>query len=338
MNDCEVKNIHMKAKQHFDNKILIFDRPIWYNRYFYKKYIKLIIEDLYLKFLFWRHPMIITPKKYKLSICGIFKNEAPYMKEWIEYHLLQGFEHFYLYNNNSDDNYQEILEPYIKKGIVTFMDWPKVPGQTDAYIYWYEHYRHETNWVAFLDFDEFFCPRYENSTVAWLDKHSKYPLILIYWRFFCTSGVLEHDDKKLVIEQYDKCYDRLINVGKLLYNTDYDIEQFYLGFWHVCSVKYKNHVIPPINSFGYFVKYDIHRYGNGAHDIQLNHYWSRSYNSYLAKHKRGSACQDGGKSWKTFSKLREFELRNNSSDHIINRFILETKLKVLGLYPKEQNK
>jgi hypothetical protein len=31
-----------------------------------------------------------------LAITAIFQNEAPYLKEWIEFHLLMGAEHFYL--------------------------------------------------------------------------------------------------------------------------------------------------------------------------------------------------------------------------------------------------
>ena len=40
-------------------------------------------------------------KDYKVSLCTIFKNEAPYLKEWIEFNHLIGVEHFFLYNNNS---------------------------------------------------------------------------------------------------------------------------------------------------------------------------------------------------------------------------------------------
>ena len=54
--------------------------------------------------------------RYKTAICLIFKDEAPFLQEWIEYHHLIGIEHFYLYNNNSTDNYEEVLKPYIDKG------------------------------------------------------------------------------------------------------------------------------------------------------------------------------------------------------------------------------
>ena len=43
--------------------------------------------------------------KYSVSLCLIFKNEAPFLKEWLDYHLTVGVDHFYLYNNNSDDDF-----------------------------------------------------------------------------------------------------------------------------------------------------------------------------------------------------------------------------------------
>jgi len=37
-----------------------------------------------------------TPPRYYLTICAIAKNEAPYFKEWIEWHKNLGVEKFYI--------------------------------------------------------------------------------------------------------------------------------------------------------------------------------------------------------------------------------------------------
>jgi hypothetical protein len=51
------------------------------------------------------------PKKYNLSIMAIFKNEQDYMEEWLNHHIKEGIEHFYLYSNDEQmKNY-----PYLKK-------------------------------------------------------------------------------------------------------------------------------------------------------------------------------------------------------------------------------
>src|SRR5579883_479648 len=69
-------------------------------------------------------------KKYNLSIVAIFRNEKPYLREWIEYHRLVGVDHFYLYNNKSSDGSLEVLSPFIARGIVTLIDWPDTLEET----------------------------------------------------------------------------------------------------------------------------------------------------------------------------------------------------------------
>lgn len=49
------------------------------------------------------------------------RNEAPYLREWIEYHRMIGFEAFLLMNDNSTDDTQCILEAYSEEGIVIRM-------------------------------------------------------------------------------------------------------------------------------------------------------------------------------------------------------------------------
>ena len=56
---------------------------------------------------------------YNLAVVAILKNEGHYLKEWLDYHLLAGVDHFYLYDNDSSDNYDEIIAPYVKAGLVT---------------------------------------------------------------------------------------------------------------------------------------------------------------------------------------------------------------------------
>lgn len=61
-----------------------------------------------------------TQPKYYLAICAISKDEGPYLKEWVEWHLKQGVEKFYIYDNESTDCTKEILAPYIDNGIVEY--------------------------------------------------------------------------------------------------------------------------------------------------------------------------------------------------------------------------
>lgn len=57
-----------------------------------------------------------TSYSQEIAIVAIAKNEGLYLKEWIEYHLLVGIKKIYFYDNESEDNTKDILEPYIVGG------------------------------------------------------------------------------------------------------------------------------------------------------------------------------------------------------------------------------
>lgn len=96
--------------------------------------------------------------KYRVSIAAIIKNEGPYLNEWIDYHLAAGFDHFYLFDNESADETETILSPYVSKDVVTKIPFPGRGVQLAAYNYACERFGSETALMAFIDADEFFVP------------------------------------------------------------------------------------------------------------------------------------------------------------------------------------
>lgn len=264
--------------------------------------------------------------RYRLSLVLIFKDEAPYLEEWIEYHLMLGVEHFYLYQNNSTDNYQEVLKPYIKNEKLTLIDWPEYPGQYSAYLDWYRTYRNETQWVAFIDTDEFLCPIKDVSMLETLKRYDKYPVVLIYWKLFGTSGLMSHDFRKTVIEQYICCRPKLYTEGKILYNTQYDVAGDFISM-HGMNVRWHSIQIPPINSFGKFVIWNFHRVNRKKNAvIQLNHYWSKAFECWVEKYKKGSI--EKGTNWKDYHFFEKLEMECTDCDYTIYRFLSKLKLRM----------
>lgn len=147
-----------------------------------------------------------------LSVCAIFKDEAPYFKEWIEYHKMLGVQHFRLYNNDSTDNYLQVLEPYILQGDVTLIDWPsdltklgpneewvwstQWPALSDAV----SHFTGVSKWLAIIDVDEFIVPTDKENIVSFLEDYERFAGVLINWQNFGTSGIWELPAGKLMIE------------------------------------------------------------------------------------------------------------------------------------------
>jgi hypothetical protein len=95
---------------------------------------------------------------YKLSVCALFKNESHCIKEWIEHYLFHGADHFYLLDDESNDDYQTIIETYLNSGIITLIkiSWDRYLGrQKDIYNHYMLPLLHETQWLLMCDLDEF---------------------------------------------------------------------------------------------------------------------------------------------------------------------------------------
>jgi hypothetical protein len=139
-----------------------------------------------------------------MSIGAIFQNEAPFLKEWIEYHKLIGVEHFYLYNNNSTDEYLDVLVPYIQDGVVELTEWPDrdFPAcQLRACSDMIKRARENSTWLAIIDSDEFIVLVHGNSISDFLEGYKKYAGVGINWQLFGTSNIADFSEDMLQMEQ-----------------------------------------------------------------------------------------------------------------------------------------
>ncbi len=320
------------------NDVFVYDKLLpWYLR----RIVSFIIYffDIYWYFLLFvaRLTTKSSHKQYHSSICAIFKDEGLIMKEWIEYHKILGIEHIYLYNNNSTDESLSILLPYIQDNYVTLIDWPvPTPAQVLAYQHFRDFYWEETEWVAFIDLDEFICPKYVLDISDWLDQYKNYPCVTMYWRMFGSSGLIAHDTSKLCIEQYTICWDRYNEIGKPFFNTRFKAQKASLKNIHelpaVVNILGHNFIIPPINEFRFFCRYRSNRVGFKSmkdFSLQLNHYATKSYNEYfITRRKRGDVNGFANNtSVKSYLYTQQFSI---VEDKTIFRFIPFLKVNING--------
>jgi Glycosyltransferase family 92 len=141
-----------------------------------------------------------------LSICAIFKDEAPYLPEWIEFHRLVGVERFFLYDNLSADGSREVLEPWVRAGVVSISDC-SIPlgqgGQGWAYADALERARGRTRWLAFIDLDEFLFSPGPTPLPDLLREYEEHPGVVVNWQVYGSSG-LTAKPEGLVIESFVK--------------------------------------------------------------------------------------------------------------------------------------
>jgi hypothetical protein len=126
-----------------------------------------------------------------LAVCAIFRDEAPYLAEWIAFHRLVGVEHFFLYDNGSTDHPERVLGPYVAAGCVSLRPWP-VPFHLGAARMAYEdcleRVRGQVRWLACIDIDEFlFSPR-EWTLTAVLRAYEEFPGVVVRWQVYGSSG------------------------------------------------------------------------------------------------------------------------------------------------------
>src|SRR3990172_6084476 len=67
-------------------------------------------------------------KKHYLVFATNFKNENSYLAEWLNYHIIAGVDHFYLYDQDGGEEARKILEPYEKASLVTRHAWTHYDG------------------------------------------------------------------------------------------------------------------------------------------------------------------------------------------------------------------
>jgi len=319
-----------------ENRFFIFDRPLNRNFKFYIKRSLLPLLDYMYYFLLYISRKKYIKKTHYSSICSIFKDEAHNLKEWLEFHKIAGIEHFYLYNNFSSDNYLDVLKPYLDIGLVTLIDWPFEKGQMTAYKHCFENYKDKNNWICFLDLDEFIVPISSQCVGSWLKEMESFSCVLVYWKMFGTSGLVEGDDTKLTIEQYTVSWDKLVNIGKVFWNTSYEIADY--SSMHIIPASVNvfgiKISIPPVNQFKKFIKFDIHRFvdkKDNKPDIQINHYWSKSYKDIvIKKFKRGDAFFGEEAPTRNLDSFMYHEYKNISTDYKIFKYLIELK-SALGL-------
>jgi glycosyl transferase family 92 len=147
---------------------------------------------------------MMTVVRNYLNVCAIYRNEAPHLREWIEFHRMVGAERFFLYDNGSTDEHWDVLAPYLEDGIVAVHDWPsRERPQEPAFDDCLQRHGPESRWIAFIDLDEYlFSPTLEPLTEI-LQEYERHPGVVASWVMFGTSG---HETKPpgLTIENFDR--------------------------------------------------------------------------------------------------------------------------------------
>lgn len=219
-----------------------------------------------------------------LSLLAIVRNEEDYIKEFIRFYRVNGVEHFYFYDNDSEIPLEEVLSDF--KDICTITRIPGPRQQVIAYNHFVKNFADETEWVAVFDVDEYILPKQHPTLRDFVrDKANTADCIGINWVVFGNGRHISKPADGGVIENY------LYSQGSQHKNVKCVVRAKAIR-------KFKHPHFPVLK---WFRKY-VNAAGNpmsGAenteettHIIQLNHYFTKSLEEFEIK--LGSRRPDTG--------------------------------------------
>jgi len=261
-------------------------------------------------------------KKVYISIVAIFKDE-PDITEWINYHLRIGVERFYLYDNESIEDYEKILEPYIKNGIVIYIRITGKCQQRPAYRDAIYRYKNETEWMAIIDLDEYIVPVEDNNIKDFLKHYEKYSGVVMNWVMFDSNGLIKRPEGQMVIEAYTRVQkDYQYNRNKTVKSIVKPVDVRYVSSVHVCIYKKGKYAVDE-NFNRHITNVRTQTQRNSVNKIRINHYHCKSREDYLAKINKGFADR------KILRKYEEDKLnfKDTVNDYVIWKYIDKDMLK-----------
>ena len=155
-----------------------------------------------------------------VSICSIMKNEENYLDEWLFFHINIGIEHFYLYDNDTENKEQilKIIKKYDK--YVTLYSISGKVQQLNAYNHCLSQHKNDTHWLATIDLDEFLIPNKKDDLKDAISSYEQFDGIGINWLMFGNNGHEKIDNNYSVIDRFNKCCEPDNNLDHSLESTN----------------------------------------------------------------------------------------------------------------------
>lgn len=139
----------------------------------------------------------------KVAIATIQRGRARYLPEWIAFHQVVGFDHFFIYSHGRDTSQDNLLENLVK--VDKTLTHYKVEGtqgrpQLRAYQHCWEKHGDEFDAIAFIDGDEFLFSPNNNNIKDVFEGLFTYEssAVAAYWVVYGSSGLVKEPNDLLI--------------------------------------------------------------------------------------------------------------------------------------------
>lgn len=270
----------------------------------------------------------------KTVICAIIKDERPYIKEWVEYHLNLGFDHIYLYEDYGSDSHADIVEEYSNVTLkrlgkdVPIKDYYNTKTQVALYNWFLNKCKQEciADWVLYTDIDEFLtfeddynlkrlCEEFKDETGVWLG-----------WRFYTANGHISKP-KGGVVENYteeaspEEVSDKY---GKIMIKSFVNVH---------LATRTTVHIVP--NGVNVNHQHDWNK--RIFKKAWINHYFTKSFEEYCYRMFKRGNMSNNFRTFDNFFKcnkkmlpLKKKLINSIRHRHTINTFWISKDLKIIS--------
>jgi Glycosyltransferase family 92 len=262
------------------------------------------------------------PDSHFLTAMIRVKDEARFLPEWLAHHVNLGVEHVYVYDNNSSDDIEKVIAPFVRRGLATYIPWPTVPASPSSNVDFLARFGHLSEWVAFFDADEFLVEATPGALLDTLRSSGGSPAIAVNWRYYGSSGH-ETIPSGLITEAFDRADDGLRDHVKVitrpaLVRAYRNSHNYYYQLGRLARTPAGRRV------FGSFVTPDPDP------ALVLNHYIYRSRADYERKSSHGFVDARGAADQARASALAESEFaRHNDVPAPLRASVLDATADVL---------
>ncbi len=260
---------------------------------------------------------LIERGRFGVSVMAILKDEAPNMAEWLCHHMAIGVDHFFLYDNGSTDDLHEVLKPYADHGIVTTVYFPMRGLQRDANNHVVRFFGATTEWLAYVDIDEFLVPEHDEPISTILARFGDAEQVLVSRKEFCYGGH-RTPPGGLVTEAYQEVSVDVPRVG-----TSAILAKPIIRATGVARVGIHNATTVhgrTVNTAGQSTSEEATVIEDPTYaNLQMNHYYTKSWQEFQAKRTRATTS------------THSFQLPDvpfdipARADHVIDRWLPRTK-------------
>lgn len=259
--------------------------------------------------------------KYNVSIHAIFRNETKWLREWLEYHLMIGVDHFYLFCDDEEKEavkVNEILFPKYEEYLTICYScqakskWPRDENfQVRPIKDLLEGFWHQTKWLCVLDLDEFIYSTWNPGKLDFLPyilKQYEKPEIRglhIPVATFGTSGILKSPQLQtdaFTMRGKDNCFAN--RTAKNFYCPELIKDQFlHPNKEQAHNGMYNTDFLP--DPPGKVIR--------PSNILRVNHYGTRSLEDWQQKVARGNPFVKSQKDWDIkFKRYNQNDIEDNS--------------------------